>query len=90
MRLLDKLLTVFIYLWVGFVVVCAVADIIWITMNAPSVWSGIGAVQEKWFDPFNIMHWIAEFIFVSPAFGAWYLREYLREKRGAKTLNGVG
>jgi hypothetical protein len=81
----DKLLTGFIYLWVGFAVLCAVADIIWIIIHAPSVWIGIGAVQEKWFDPFNIVHWIAEFIFLSPAIGAAFLREHLRGKR-AKAL----
>jgi hypothetical protein len=85
MRLLDKLLTAFIYLWVGFAILCMVADIIWIIFFAsPSIWSGLLAVQDKW-SPLNLVHWFFEFIFVSPAIGAWFLREHLREKK-AKSL----
>lgn len=58
--MLDKGLTVFIYLWVGFMVLCAAVDIASIVLTAPSIWSGIWAAQEKWFDPFNVVHTTAE------------------------------
>jgi hypothetical protein len=82
-RILDKALTVFINIWVGFVLLCMVVDIATIVYTAPSIWSGIWAAQEKWFDPFNVVHFIAEVIFVSPAIGAFFWRERLRKRVAA-------
>jgi hypothetical protein len=64
----------------GLAVICAAADIIWIIHTAPSVWSGIWAAQEKWFDSFNVVHFVAEIIFISPALIAIYWRDRRREK----------
>jgi hypothetical protein len=78
----DKLLTCFANVWIAFAGVLAVIDIGSIIVAAPTVWSGIWAAQEKWFDPFNVMHFTAEIIFVSPAIGAILLRDKLRGRRG--------
>ena len=82
-RILDKALTVFIYVWVAFVLLCMVVDIATIVHTAPSIWSGIWAAQEKWFDPFNVVHFVAEAIFALPAFGAFVWREKLRKRIAA-------
>jgi hypothetical protein len=80
--MIDKLLTWFAHLWFGFAVFLMVIDIVRIIITAPAIWSGIWMAQEKWFDPFNSVHFIAELIFVSPGVGAILLRDKLRERRG--------
>ena len=65
--MLDKILSWFISLWVGFAATLATIDIIRLVITAPSLWSGILAAQEKWFNPFNIVHVAADLIFLSPA-----------------------
>jgi hypothetical protein len=53
---LDKLLTWFVNLWFGFAAFLGVIDIGWTIITAPTIWSGIWMAQEKWFDPFNVVH----------------------------------
>jgi len=82
--MLDRILTWFIYVWCACVAIMAAADIITIIIGAPTTWSGILAAQEKWFDPFNVMHFVSEIIVLSPAIGAYLWREKLRNR----TLQG--
>ena len=64
----------------GFAIFLAVIDIAHIVYTAPSIWTGIGDAQDKWFNPFNIVHFVAEMIFLSPAIGAFMWREKLKER----------
>jgi hypothetical protein len=78
---MDKALTWFINVWGGFALFLMIVDVSWIITHAPTLWNGILAAQEKWFNPFNIVHFIAEVIFLSPAIGAFMWREKRRERR---------
>ena len=60
-------------------VVLAAVDVVSLVATAPSWWSGILAVQEKW-SPFNVVHFTAELIFLSPAIGAFIWQERRRER----------
>jgi hypothetical protein len=48
---MQKALTIFITMWLGFAAILALLDIATIVVTAPSIWSGIWAAQEKWFWP---------------------------------------
>lgn len=80
--MLDRILTWFAYAWGSFFAALAVLDIAWIIWTAPSLWLGLLAAQAKWFDPFNIIHWLAELIVLSPAIGAILWRDRRRRLRG--------
>ena len=85
--MVDRALTWFIYAWCGFAAVCAFAKIIEAALLASTWYGSIGAaVTTLWdmFDPFNIKHFVAELIFLSPALGAFWWREKRKERRWAR------
>jgi hypothetical protein len=85
---MDRVLTWFINGWVGLAIVLLILKVVEAMLHASTLWSGIATgVTTLWdtFDPFNLRHFIAELVFLSPAFGAYLWREKLRnkvEKRG--------
>ena len=87
---MDRALTWFISLWVGFALFLMIVDIFWILTHAPSLWSGILAAQEQWFDPFNFRHIISEAIFLSPAVGALFWRQKRRSREQSSLTSGLG
>jgi hypothetical protein len=79
--ILNRLLLGFIYLWIGFAIALIVLKVGVEALQQSTLWAGIvAAITMIWdiFDPFNIRHFIAEVIFLSPAFGAWMWLEKRR------------
>ena len=70
----DMALTWFINIWVGSVVGINVAAIIGFMSVAPTVWAGIGTIQEV-YSPFNVWNWLLELLALSPALVAIWWRE---------------
>jgi hypothetical protein len=79
----DRVLTCFINGWVGLAIVLLIVKVVEATLHASTSWGGIAiGITTIWdmFDPFNLQHFIAEAIFISPAFGAYLWREKRRNK----------
>ena len=76
---MDRVLTIFIYIWVGlFVLVNLVGIIGQFYLHGFS--GGISYIQEI-YSPFNTINYIVTAVTLSPAIGAYYWREKRREKR---------
>jgi hypothetical protein len=83
----DRALLWFAYAWISFAIICLIAKVIEAALHASTWYGSIGiAVTTMWemYDPLNIIHLVAEIIFISPALGALWLRGKLRERRWAK------
>lgn len=74
----DKVLTGFINFWSALALFLMVVDILAIIHHSDWWLTGVVAAADKWFNPLNVVHLIAEMIFVSPAFGAYLWREKRR------------
>jgi hypothetical protein len=81
--MLDKILSWFVYVWVGLATALVVIDIARMIATAPSWWNGIPAAWHKWFTLNNA----AELILLSPAIGAHIRRE---KRRDGPTARGPG
>jgi len=79
---LDRVLTWFIRLWVGLVILLNVVAMIGFMWAAPTVWAGIAKIQDI-YNPYNVWNFVAEAVAVSPALGALAWRERRRARAGA-------
>jgi hypothetical protein len=82
---MDRVLTWFINGWVGLAIVLLILKVVEASLHASTLWGGIAiGITTLWvwdmFNPFNLRHFIAELIFISPAFGAYLWREKRRNK----------
>jgi hypothetical protein len=76
---MDKALTWFIRIWVGFAMLVNVIAMAGFFV-AHGFWGGLAKVQET-YSPFNIWNYFAELLLLSPALIAYWWREKRRTKR---------
>lgn len=77
--MVDKLLTIFINLWVA-VVVLLNLFFIFFSFYQYGFFEGWGRISEI-YSPFNFINVFVEILSLSPALGAYYLRDRLRKKQ---------
>lgn len=78
---MDKVLTIFIQVWVGLVAPINVIAIAGPVAGATSFWAGIGRVQEM-YSPFTLSTYLINAVLLSPAIGTYTWRE----RRGATAV----
>lgn len=80
---MDRLLTIFIYVWVG---LFGLANLVGIVgqFYLYGFSGGIDYIQSV-YSPYNILNFIAAAVTLSPAFGAYYWREKRRERSARET-----
>jgi hypothetical protein len=67
---MDKLLRIFIHVWVGLVALINVGAIVGLIAGATSFWAGIARVQEM-YSPFTLSTYLINAVLLSPAIGAY-------------------
>jgi hypothetical protein len=76
---MDRVLTIFIKLWIGLVALTNVAAIVGLMAGATSFWAGVGRVQEM-YSPFTLSTFLINVVLSSPAIGAYAWRERRRAR----------
>lgn len=84
--MMDKALTVFIWIWSTFGIGVNVIAIVSFFVFADSLWEGYGRFAET-YSPFNIFNWIAELILFAPAIGAAAWRERRRNRSARPSVS---
>ena len=77
---MDRVLTWFIWIWVGLIMALNAIAIVGMFANAESFWAGVARVRET-YSPFNVANFLVELIVLSPAIIAYWWRERRRERQ---------
>lgn len=81
---MDKLLTIFIYVWVGLIVALNIFGIA-AMFYLHGFSAGLEYVQTT-YSPFNLVNWAFTIVTLLPAIGAGWWRERRRAKERQKIL----
>ncbi len=76
---MDRVLTIFFYVWGGLFVAVNVVGIIG-QFYLYGLAEGVSYIQEV-YSPFNITNFVLSVVVLSPAIGAYYWRDRFRKKR---------
>jgi hypothetical protein len=87
--IVDRSLLWFAYAWIGFAIICLISKVVVAALHASTWYDSIGnavtTIQDM-YDPFNVVFYVSEAIFISPALGALWLREKLRQRSAAPSV----